>query len=134
MDTEQVGLIKASWAKVVPIADTAADIFYNKLFELDGSLKAMFPADLSEQKKKLMQTLGRVVASLDDLPAVLPAVQDLGKRHVGYGVKPAHYATVGAVLLDTLQAGLGEAFTPPVKAAWTDAYGTLSKVMIEAGA
>jgi hemoglobin-like flavoprotein len=134
MDTEQVGLIKASWAKVVPIADTAADIFYNKLFELDGSLKAMFPADLGEQKKKLMQTLGRVVASLDDLPAVLPAVQDLGKRHVGYGVKPAHYATVGAALLDTLQAGLGEAFTPPVKAAWTDAYGTLSKVMIEAGA
>lgn len=132
MNETQVTLIKASWSKVVPIADAAADIFYDKLFELDGSLRKLFPQDLAEQKKKLMATLGRVVSSLDNLPAVLPAVEDLGRRHVGYGVKPEHYATVGGALLATLRAGLGDAFTSEVEAAWTEAYGTLSKVMIEA--
>lgn len=128
----QVKLVMSSWEKVVPIADKAADIFYDKLFALDPALKPMFPDDLAEQKKKLMTTLNTVVTSLDNLPAVLPAVQALGKKHVGYGVKPEHYATVGEALLSTLDAGLGRAFTPEVKEAWTEAYGALSGTMIEA--
>jgi nitric oxide dioxygenase len=132
MDDQQLALVKTTWQQVIPIADTAADIFYTKLFELDGSLRAMFPSDLTEQKKKLMQTLTLVITSIDDLPAVMPAVQALGRKHVGYGVKPAHYQTVGAALLATLAAGLGAAFTPEVKAAWTAVYGTLSTAMIQA--
>jgi nitric oxide dioxygenase len=132
MTPQQVELVKSSWIQVIPFADTAADLFYAKLFELDDSLRGLFPTDLSEQKKKLMATLGRVVASLDNLPAVLPAVQALGEKHVGYGVKPEHYATVGSALLATLAAGLGPAFTPEVQDAWIVAYGTLSGVMIEA--
>jgi nitric oxide dioxygenase len=132
MDGQQLALVKSTWQQVIPIADTAADIFYTKLFELDGSLRAMFPSDLTEQKKKLMQTLTLVIASVDNLPAVLPAVQALGRKHVGYGVKPAHYQTVGAALLATLAVGLGAAFTPEVKAAWTAVYGTLSTAMIQA--
>lgn len=132
MTPQQVELVKNSWIQVIPFADTAADLFYTKLFELDASLRGLFPTDLSEQKKKLMATLGRVVASLDNLPAVVPAVQALGQKHVGYGVKPEHYATVGSALLATLAAGLGPAFTPEVQDAWTVAYGTLSGVMIEA--
>lgn len=133
MTPVQVQLVMSTWDKVVPIADTAADIFYTKLFEADPSLKPMFPDDLTEQKKKLMTTIGHVVQSLDNLPAVLPAVKDLGKKHVGYGVKPEHYTTVGGALLGTLAVGLGPAFTPDVQEAWTLAYGTLSGVMIEAG-
>jgi hemoglobin-like flavoprotein len=132
MDSQQLALVKTTWQQVIPIADTAADIFYTKLFELDGSLRAMFPSDLTEQKKKLMQTLTLVITSIDDLPAVMPAVQALGRKHVGYGVKPAHYQTVGAALLATLAVGLGDAFTPEVKAAWTAVYGTLSTAMIQA--
>jgi hemoglobin-like flavoprotein len=132
MDGQQLALVKTTWQQVIPIADTAADIFYTKLFELDGSLRAMFPSDLTEQKKKLMQTLTLVINSIDNLPAVLPAVQTLGRKHVGYGVKPAHYQTVGAALLATLAVGLGAAFTPEVKAAWTAVYGTLSTAMMKA--
>jgi hemoglobin-like flavoprotein len=132
MDDQQLALVKTTWQQVIPIADTAADIFYTKLFELDGSLRAMFPSDLTEQKKKLMQTLTLVINSIDNLPAVLPAVQTLGRKHVGYGVKPAHYQTVGAALLATLAVGLGAAFTPEVKAAWTAVYGTLSTAMMKA--
>jgi hemoglobin-like flavoprotein len=130
---EQVELVKKSWMQVIPFADTAADLFYTKLFALDESLRGLFPSDLSEQKKKLMATLGRVVSSLDNLPAVLPAVEALGKKHVGYGVRPEHYATVGGALIATLAAGLGPGFTPEVEEAWIAAYGTLSAVMIEAG-
>jgi hemoglobin-like flavoprotein len=132
MTPDQIQLVKTSWAKVAPIADQAADIFYTKLFELDGTLRPMFPSDMVEQKKKLMFTIGRVVTSLDNLPAVLPAVEELGKKHVGYGVKPEHYDTVGSALLSTLAAGLGPSFTPDVQTAWVAAYGTLSSVMINA--
>ena len=87
-----------------------------------------------EQKKKLMQTLGYAVAGLDNLDEIVPAVQDLGKRHVDYRVKPEHYDTVGAALLWTLGQGLGEEFTPEVEAAWTEVYTTLATVMKEAAA
>ncbi len=132
MTPEQIAHVRSSWAKVAEIAATAADLFYARLFELDPALRPMFPADLSEQKKKLMAMLGRVVASLHDLPGLVPTVRELGTRHVSYGVEPGHYATVGAALLWTLQQGLGEGFTPEVENAWATAYGVLSGVMTEA--
>jgi hemoglobin-like flavoprotein len=133
MDSRRIGLVLSTWQQVIPIAETAADTFYTKLFELDGTLRVMFPSDLREQKKKLISTLSIVVASLDDLPAVMPAVRALGQRHVGYGVQAAHYQTVGAALLATLAAGLGQAFTADAKAAWTEVYAILSSAMLEAG-
>jgi hemoglobin-like flavoprotein len=132
MNEEQIATVKSTWSQVVPIADTAADLFYGRLFELDDSLRPMFPDDLGDQKKKLMQTLGRLVASLEDLESVVPAVQDLGKRHVGYGVKEPHYQTVGAALLWTLEKGLGDAWDPEVQQAWTAVYTLVSGVMIDA--
>lgn len=134
MTPEQKTLVKDSWAKVVPIAGTAADLFYGRLFEIDPSVKELFPEDMSEQKKKLMQTLGYAVAGLNNLDEIVPAVQDLGKRHVDYKVKPEHYDTVGAALLWTLGQGLGEEFTPDVEAAWTEVYTTLANVMKDAAA
>lgn len=133
MTPTEVDLIRGSWAAVEPIADTAASLFYGRLFELDPTLERLFRrTDMAAQRKTLMQTLTVVVKSLDRLDQIVPAVQALGRRHAGYGVRDEHYATVGAALLWTLEQGLGEAFTPGVRDAWTTAYGTLATVMIEA--
>lgn len=130
MTPDQVSLVQDSFAKVAPISEQAAEIFYDRLFELAPAVKSMFPADLSEQRKKLMGTLAVVVNGLGNLESVLPAASALAKRHVGYGARPEHYPVVGSTLLWTLEKGLGEAFTPAVEAAWTAAYGTLSGYMI----
>ena len=129
----QKQLVQDSWTKVVPIADTAAALFYARLFELDPDVKPLFAnADMKEQGKKLMQMIGVAVRGLDTLGELVPAVQALGKRHVAYGVKAEHYATVGAALLDTLEKGLGDDFDAETKEAWTITYTTLANVMKEA--
>lgn len=130
MTPDQVKLVQQSFSKVAPIADQAAILFYDRLFEVAPQVKAMFPADLTEQRKKLMATLAVVVNGLSDLPSILPAASALAKRHVAYGAKPAHYPVVGAALLWTLEKGLGDGWTPDVANAWTTAYGTLSGFMI----
>jgi hemoglobin-like flavoprotein len=130
MTPDQVKLVQQSFAKVVPISEQAAAIFYDCLFAVAPQVKAMFPDDMTEQRKKLMATLAVVVNGLSDLDSVLPAASALAKRHVAYGAKPAHYPIVGGALLWTLEQGLGEAWTPDVVAAWTAAYGTLSDCMI----
>jgi hemoglobin-like flavoprotein len=131
----QETLIRESWAQVAPIADAAATIFYDRLFELDPSLRSMFSkTDMASQRRNLMQTLGVVVASVDRLDKIVPAVEALGRRHAGYGVHAAHFETVGQALLDTLGIGLGEGFTAEVRDAWATAYGILAGVMQSASA
>jgi len=130
MTPDQVKLVQESFAKVAPIADQAATIFYDRLFEVAPQVKAMFPTDMIEQRKKLMATLAVVVNGLSNLASVLPAASALAIRHVSYGAKPEHYPVVGGALLWTLEKGLGEDWTPGVAAAWTAAYGTLSGYMI----
>lgn len=132
MTPEQVTLVQTSWQKVVPIKEKAAELFYGKLFELDPALKPMFKGDITEQGRKLMMMINTVVMKLNDIPSILSSVQDLGRRHVDYGVTDAHYATVGEALLWTLGAGLADAFTDEVKEAWTAAYTLLSGAMIDA--
>lgn len=134
MTPQQIALVQSSWQKVVPIKDKAAELFYGKLFELDPSLKPLFKGNMAEQGRKLMAVLNTAVNSLTNLPTIVPVVQEMGKRHVGYGVKDAHYDTVAAALLWTLGAGLGDAFTDDVKAAWTETYVTLATVMKDAAA
>ena len=132
MTPQQISLIQASWASVVPIQDTAAGLFYQRLFTLDPAVRPMFKGDMQEQGRKLMKMLGTVVNSLTRLDELVPVAQDMAKRHVGYGVQPAHYDTVGAALLWTLEQGLGSAFTDDTRDAWVTAYGTLAGVMKEA--
>jgi hemoglobin-like flavoprotein len=132
MTPEQVKLVQDSFQKVVPIADTAADLFYDRLFTIAPEVRPLFPEDLKEQKKKLMQMLATAVTNLHQVEKILPAVQDLGKRHVAYGVTAKHYEPVGAALLWTLEQGLGPDFTPPVKDAWTQTYLTVAGVMTKA--
>jgi hemoglobin-like flavoprotein len=129
MTPKQIELVQTTWEKVVPIADQAAGLFYNRLFELDPELKPMFKSDIKEQGKKLMQMITVAVRGLKDLGKLVPAVEDLGRRHVGYGVRKKDYETVGAALLWTLEKGLGDVFTPEVKEAWVTVYGLLSGTM-----
>lgn len=130
MTSQQKNLVQESWAQVVPIADTAANLFYTRLFELDPKLQRLFAStDMHKQGNLLMQTLSFAVKGLDHPEQLLPAVEQLGQRHVRYGVEESHYETVGAALLWTLEQGLGEAFTESVREAWTEAYSLLSKVM-----
>ena len=128
----QKTLVQDSFAAVATIADDAAVLFYQRLFELDPALQRMFRGDMAEQRKKLMQMITAAVKGLDRLDQLVPVVQALGRRHGAYGVMDQHYATVGAALLWTLEMGLGKAFTPEVKDAWTAVYGLLATTMKDA--
>jgi hemoglobin-like flavoprotein len=130
MNSSQVKLVQESFAKVAPISEQTAVIFYDRLFEVAPSVRAMFPVDMTEQRKKLMGMLAAVVNGLSNLESILPAASALAKRHVRYGARAEHYPVVGGTLLWTLEKGLGDAWTPEVAAAWTAAYGTLSGYMI----
>ena len=134
MTPEEKQLVRESWAKVVPIAPVAAELFYHRLFELDPSLRPLFTSDIAEQGRKLMKMLSLAVGSLDKLEELVPAVRALGKRRVAYGVKDEHYNTVATALLWTLEKGLGDDFTPEVRAAWGSTYTLLAMVMMEAAA
>jgi hemoglobin-like flavoprotein len=132
MTPQQIALVQASFARVVPIAGTAADLFYSRLFEIAPDLRGMFPEDMALQKKKLMVMLGFAVNGLKRLDLLLPTVHALGERHAGYGVEAEDFAPVGAALLWTLEQGLGDEFTPEVAEAWAAAYEILSRAMIDA--
>ncbi|MEL6644230.1 MAG: globin family protein [Pseudomonadota bacterium] len=130
MDATQISLVQDSFAKVAPIADQAADLFYADLFETAPEVKPLFAgSDMSAQGTKLMKTLGVVVNGLDNLGDVVPVAEALAVRHVGYGVAAEHYDFVGASLLRTLEKGLGDGFTTEVADAWATAYGTLAGAM-----
>ena len=129
MNTQQIHLVQESFEHVKPIAGLAADLFYRRLFDLDPALRLMFKADMSDQKAKLMATLGFAVAGLNHPEKVLKAVRHLGQRHATYGGRPAHYAVVGEALLWTLEQGLGEKYTPAGADAWTALYGLVSTTM-----
>ena len=134
LTSEQITLVQDSWDKVVPIQETAAELFYGRLFEIAPEVKPLFKGDMKSQGKKLMTMLNTAVKSLNDLEKIVPAVQDSGRRHAGYGVKDEHYASVAEALLWTLGQGLGEGFTDDVKDAWTSVYVLLSTTMKEAAA
>jgi hemoglobin-like flavoprotein len=132
MDAHSVALVQQSFEKVAPLGDKVPALFYEELFTLDPSLRPMFKPDMTEQRKMLLGALSMVVRSLHRPEAIIEPVKALGKRHVAYGVKPAHYAVVGNALLNTLQKGLGEEFTPELRQAWVEAYTALSDLMKEA--
>jgi len=128
----QKTLVQTSFASIAGIADDAALLFYQRLFELDPALRHLFRGDMAEQRKKLMQMLTAAVKGLDRLDQLVPVVEDLGRRHVGYGVEDRHYEIVGDALLWTLSMALGRDFTPELEAAWGAVYGLLSTTMKDA--
>jgi nitric oxide dioxygenase len=131
-DAEKL-LVVESFAKVAPIAEKAAELFYNRLWEIDPSTKGLFKkTNMREQGRKLMQTLATAVGALHNLEGIIPVVQQLGKRHIAYGVKKEQYDSVGTALIWTLEQGLGAEFTPETKEAWVKVYGILASVATSA--
>jgi hemoglobin-like flavoprotein len=131
MNAQQVRLVRESFALVQPIAIQAAALFYDNLFESDPSLRSLFRGDMAVQGERLMSMIGAAVGLLERPEALVPVLRNLGGRHVGYGVRDHHYATVGAALIETLEQGLGDAFTPEVREAWVTLYGVVSRTMME---
>ncbi|MEP7156964.1 MAG: globin family protein [Betaproteobacteria bacterium] len=129
MTPQHIHLVRKSFLLVVPIATTAAGLFYKRLFELDPTLRHLFREDMTEQGAKLMAMLGTAVDLLDQPEKLLPALRALGQRHLAYGVEDGHYATVGNALLWTLETGLGPAYTQEVAAAWASVYGVIAAEM-----
>ncbi len=134
MSPRDIALVRSSWRRVLPIKERAAELFYRRLFELDPSLEPLFHGDMTAQGQKLMAMIGTVVSRLDRLGELVPAVQQLGRRHAQYGVADEHYDTVGTALLGTLRAGLGDALSHEAEEAWALAYTTLADVMKQASA
>jgi hemoglobin-like flavoprotein len=134
MTQKEKQLVQESWARVIPISDIAASLFYEQLFKLDPSLRALFTSDISEQGRKLMAMITIAVNGLENLEKTLPAVRALGSRHAGYGVKDEHYETVASALLWTLEQGLGDAFTEDTRFAWIATYTLISNTMKDAAA
>lgn len=134
MTSDQIRLVQSSFQKIIPISESAADLFYQRLFELDPALRALFKGDMKDQGRKLTHMIAAAVQGLDKPETIIPVVQNLGKRHASYGVQTRHYDTVGAALLWTLEQGLGEGFTPEIKAAWAETYKLLAGTMQNAAA
>jgi len=131
---EQIALVQETYKQVEDAGPEMADLFYDRLFEIAPEVRRLFPSHLASQKGKLMSVLSGAVLSLHNVDEVIPVLQNLGRRHIHYGVEPAHYKVAGEALLWSLERVLGDDFTPPVKAAWTAAYATLASVMIKAAA
>ena len=129
MTPQQIALVRSSFAEVSPIADSAAKLFYSRLFELDPSLRPLFRNSLDAQGSKLMNMIAGAVCLLDQPEKLMPVIRNLGRRHTAYGVEDQHYETVGTAVLWTLEKGLGAAFTPEVENAWIAVYGVLADNM-----
>src|SRR5262245_22925245 len=134
MTPAQIELVQSSFRLVEPIIETAAGMFYDRLFELDPSLRHLFRTSRADRAQKLAQALTIVVRGLDRPEQIKAAVESLGRRHAGYGVRDEHYTTVGEALLWTLAAGLGDAFTPETREAWIAAYSWIALTMRRAAA
>ncbi|MFY9509948.1 MAG: globin family protein [Rubrivivax sp.] len=132
MSPDQIHLVRQSFALVLPIAPTAAALFYDNLFGAQPQLRSLFKGDMQDQGTKLMQMIGAAVGLLDRPQLLMPVLRQLGARHGGYGVMPAHYDAVGAALLKTLAQGLGAAFNTPTREAWTAMYTIVATTMIAA--
>jgi len=134
MTPEQIRLVQETFKSIQPNAAQTAALFYDRLFEVAPDVRPLFPVDLTEQKRKLMVIIGIAVDNLHHVEQIVPAVQDLGRRHAAYGVRASHYQSVGEALVWTLCNKLGVAFTADVRDAWLAAYSTLATVMREAAA
>jgi hemoglobin-like flavoprotein len=132
MTPEQVQIIKTTFAEVLRIKEKVGLLFYDRLFTIAPETKPLFKGDMAEQSRKLMDTLALAIGMLRDMPSLVITLEALARRHVKYGVKDEHYDKVGAALLWTLEQGLGPAFTPRAREAWTALYGAVAKIMMDA--
>jgi hemoglobin-like flavoprotein len=126
----QVELVQSSFQHVLPIADVAGLLFYERIFTMAPEARALFGDDIALQASRTMAAVKTAVDGLDDVDQIAPFLVRLGARHVRYGVQPEHFDLVGGALLWTLEQGLGDAFTPEVHDAWSAAFGLIARAML----
>lgn len=129
MDKKQIALVQSTFKKLEPIATDTGELLYQKLFEIDPSLKPLFKSDIKNQAQMLMTAIGLAIKGLDKPTSVEKSVKQLGTRHTSYGVAPKDYNAFSAALLWALEQSLGDSFTDEVKTAWVEAFGQLAKQM-----
>jgi nitric oxide dioxygenase len=129
MTPREIELVQTTWKGMLPIRDTFAEIFYGKLFSLDGGLQRHFGGDMKEQGRNFAAMMSIFVRNLEEPEAVAVALRGLGRRHAAYGVRPRDYETLSVALFWTLSHALGEAFTDEVEAAWRGAWQRLADAM-----
>ena len=134
MDKAQQALVRATFARIAPISDQAGTKLYENMFAIDPDLRRLFKIDIETQGKKIMAVIKTAIDNLDRLDEILPTVRELGRRHVGYGVKDRDYDTGGVALMETLAAALGDDFTPAARDAWAVCYRALTGEMRAAAA
>ena len=127
-----IARLKASWEAAAEVGPQLPLFFYSTLFLNNPPVRDMFPPAMAGQRDKLVAALGSVVSNIDQLDAVVPVVQQLGRDHRKFGVLAEHYPAVGQALLTTLEYFLGDQWTAELAADWTEAYGIVAKVMQEA--
>ena len=125
-------IVKTTFRKIVPISEKTVRSFYDRLFELDPRARALFKGDIKEQGRKFIQMLAVIVGGLERMDEIMPAIQNLARRHRLYGVTNDQYSTVGQALLWSLENALGADFTPEVKEAWQSLYELLASTAIQA--
>ena len=129
MTPDQVYLIRKSFAELSRHDHVAALVFYRRLFEIDPSLRPLFTSDIEEQSRKLLDMLAVLIAMLERPLGLDMELRAMGSRHLDYGVKDEHYATVGQALIEMLAEVLDNRFTPEVRAAWLTLYGAVETLM-----
>ena len=127
----QIALVQSSFRAVLPIAEAAGLLFYERVFTLAPGTRALFDDDIAPQARRTMAAVKTAVDGLEDLDTVAPFLIRLGERHVRYGVQMEHFDVIGAALLWTLEQGLGEGFTPDVRDAWVAAWNLIAGAMGE---
>ena len=126
----EIEVVRATWAPVARNPEAAATLFYDTLFERAPAVRPLFREDIKEQGKKLTQMLGVAVNNMHRIEEIVPALVELGERHVDYGALPDHYPVVGEVLLDTLATALEGDFTDEARAAWEKTYRAVASTML----
>ncbi|MCB8942289.1 MAG: hemin receptor [Ardenticatenaceae bacterium] len=132
MNNQQIMLIQQSFALLQGRTDEVAALFYQHLFELEPGLRPLFTHNIHQQGAKFIATLAFIIGSLKNPEAIIPAIKQLGQRHLIYGVRHEHYHLLQLALSATLQQALGAAFTPAVAEAWHNLYYLIAGLMKEA--
>lgn len=129
----EIEIIRSSAEKMVELNVAATNLFYSNLFAEVPEIRVLFPDEMFPQSEKLWASIVMVVESVDDLSEIVPALQGLGARHVGYGAEPGHYEVVSRVLIETIQSLMPNEWTDAHQATWTKALNIVSETM-QAGA
>lgn len=131
LTAQQIQLIRRSWRSLRGINPVLlADIFYAKLFSDTPRLRKLFPKDMQPQYGKLVDMLNKMILQLDNPSMLEQEIEDMSRRHMEYGVRPAHYTLVGNALLWTLEKGLGQDWNAETAEAWKRCYQLITEPML----